>query len=254
MAQPRLPPPRNFPISDLHFSRAFLRALGLIKLCAAQVNEELGLLDTDKSRLIQAAAQEVADGQWDAEFPIDVFQTGSATSTNMNANEVIASRAREMAPSVKIHPNDDVNMGQSSNDVIPATIHVAAYLDVAENLLPALAHLEETLRRRAQDTHDVIKTGRTHLMDAMPIRLGQQVGGWATQIVHAQERIKATLPPWRNWLLAAPLLARASTPIRSLASASPPLWPKRPACPSSRPTTTLRPRPPRTRLLNSAVS
>ncbi|MFN8499446.1 MAG: class II fumarate hydratase [Anaerolineae bacterium] len=185
----------NFPISDLRFQRSFLRALGLIKLAAAQVNEELGLLPSDKARLIEAAAQEVADGQWDAEFPIDVFQTGSGTSTNMNANEVIASRTRSMGDgSVRIHPNDDVNMGQSSNDVIPAAIHVAALLEIHEALLPAMAHLQETLERRAAETHDIVKTGRTHLMDAMPVRLSQEISGWATQVAHASQRLQAMYP------------------------------------------------------------
>ncbi len=184
----------NFPISPLRLQRSFLRALGLIKLSAARANEDLGLLPSDKAELIEVVAREVADGQWDGEFPIDVFQTGSGTSTNMNANEVIASRARQVNPALKIHPNDDVNMGQSSNDVIPAAIHVAAYLEVAENLLPAMAHLQTALEKRAQDTHDVVKTGRTHLMDAMPVRLSQEISGWATQVAHARQRIEATLP------------------------------------------------------------
>ena len=184
----------NFPVSSLRLQRSFLRALGLIKLSAARVNEDLELLAPDKAELIETVAREVANGQWDGEFPIDVFQTGSGTSTNMNANEVIASRARQVDPDLRIHPNDDVNMGQSSNDVIPAAIHVAAYLEVAENLLPAMAHLQASLEKRAEDTHDVIKTGRTHLMDAMPVRLSQEISGWATQVAHARQRIEATLP------------------------------------------------------------
>ncbi len=184
----------NFPVSSLRLQRSFLRALGLIKLSAARVNEDLELLAPDKAELIETVAREVANGQWDGEFPIDVFQTGSGTSTNMNANEVIASRARQVDPDLRIHPNDDVNMGQSSNDVIPAAIHVAAYLEVAENLLPAMAHLQATLEKRVEDTHDVVKTGRTHLMDAMPVRLSQEIGGWATQVAHARQRIEATLP------------------------------------------------------------
>ncbi len=184
----------NFPVSALRLQRSFLRALGLIKLSAARVNEDLGLLPPARAELIEVVAREVADGRWDGEFPIDVFQTGSGTSTNMNANEVIASRARQVNPDLKIHPNDDVNMGQSSNDVIPAAIHVAAYLEVAENLLPAMAHLQASLEKRAEDTHDVIKTGRTHLMDAMPVRLSQEISGWATQVAHARQRIEATLP------------------------------------------------------------
>jgi fumarate hydratase class II len=185
----------NFPISGITFSRAFLRAVGLIKLAASQANKQLGLLDDGKADLIAAAAREVADGAWDGEFPIDIFQTGSGTSTNMNANEVIASRAAQIAGGGRpVHPNDDVNMCQSSNDVIPAAIHLGAYLLVVESLLPALTHLHETLERRAAETQRFVKTGRTHLMDATPIRLGQQVSGWATQVKQARERIEATLP------------------------------------------------------------
>jgi fumarate hydratase class II len=184
----------NFPISSIPFSRAFIRALGLIKQSAADANLALGLLPADRAELITQAGQEIVDGRWDAEFPIDIFQTGSGTSTNMNANEVIANRAAQIAGSGRpIHPNDDVNMCQSSNDVIPAAIHVAAYLEIHEQLIPALDHLELVLRRRAEETRDVIKTGRTHLMDAMPIRLSQQIGGWATQVQQARERIEATL-------------------------------------------------------------
>ncbi|MEA2598134.1 MAG: fumarate hydratase, class [Thermomicrobiales bacterium] len=187
----------NFPISGLTFSRSFLRALGLIKGAAAEVNAALGLLSAEKADLIVRAAAEVADGRWDAEFPIDIFQTGSGTSTNMNANEVIASRAAQLSVQLNgrpVHPNDDVNMCQSSNDVIPAAIHLAAYLDVAERLLPALVHLQETLERRAAETHDVVKTGRTHLMDATPVRLGQAIGAWAAQVALARQRLESTLP------------------------------------------------------------
>ncbi|MDI3339310.1 MAG: class II fumarate hydratase [Sphaerobacter sp.] len=185
----------NFPISGLRFPRSFIRALGLIKLAAARVNEELGLLSPEKSRLIQEAAREVIAGRWDAHFPLDIFQTGSGTSTNMNANEVIANRAAQLAGGGRpVHPNDDVNMGQSSNDVIPSAIHLAASLMVAEELLPALAHLQATLERRAAETDDVVKMGRTHLMDAMPVRLGQAIGGWAAQVAHARQRLEATQP------------------------------------------------------------
>ena len=185
----------NFPISDLRFSRGFLRALGLIKHATASVNVDLGLLDGKLASAIADAATEVADGKWDGEFPIDIFQTGSGTSTNMNANEVIATRAAQLdhgdtAP----HPNDHVNMGQSSNDVIPTAIHVAAYIEIVESLLPALVHLQETLERRAEETRDVIKTGRTHLMDATPVRLGDEILGWATQVQLARDRIQASLP------------------------------------------------------------
>ncbi len=182
----------NFPISGYVFPRPFIRAVALIKAAAAQANADLELLSREKADAIVAAAQEVADGAYDGQFPIDVFQTGSGTSTNMNANEVIAIIASRGG--VKIHPNDDVNNGQSSNDVIPAAIHVAAALEVQENLLPALRHLHETLQRRAQENADVVKTGRTHLMDAMPITLGQEIGGWATQVELGIERIQSTLP------------------------------------------------------------
>ncbi|CAN5564345.1 class II fumarate hydratase [soil metagenome] len=185
----------NFPISGLRFSRPFLRALGLIKSAAAQVNQNLGLLQAEKAALIREAADEVATGQWDAHFPIDIFQTGSGTSTNMNANEVIASRAGQIAGGGQpVHPNDDVNMCQSSNDVIPASIHVAAYLLVAEHLLPAMEHLQQMLDRRAEECQAIVKTGRTHLMDATPVRLGQQIGGWSAQVGNARARIDASLP------------------------------------------------------------
>ncbi len=185
----------NFPISGIPFSRSFLRALGLVKACSAGANRELGVLDHALANMIESAALEVAEGTWDAEFPLDIFQTGSGTSTNTNANEVIASRAAQLAPDGPApHPNDHVNMCQSSNDVIPATIHVAAALLLAERLLPALEHLEGTLESRAADTGDVVKTGRTHLMDATPVRLGQEIGGWAAQIRNARARIESTLP------------------------------------------------------------
>ncbi|MBM4197642.1 MAG: class II fumarate hydratase [Gammaproteobacteria bacterium] len=183
----------NFPISGLPMPRAFIRALGLIKWAAAGANGELALLPTVKARAIQAAAMEVADGQHDAHFPVDVFQTGSGTSSNMNANEVIARLASNKGPNA-IHPNDDVNMGQSSNDVIPTAIHVSAALIVAESLLPALAHLQEALEAKAADTDGIVKTGRTHLMDAMPVRLGQELSGWASQIGNSRRRLAECLP------------------------------------------------------------
>jgi fumarate hydratase, class II len=184
----------NFPISGIRFGRSFIRALGLIKSAAATVNEELGLLDKTIAEAIRRAAAEVIEGRYDNEFPIDIFQTGSGTSTNMNANEVIATLARQLSEGSKIHPNDHVNMSQSSNDVIPAAIHVASVVEIQQQLLPALGHLHEVLVKKAQETDDVIKTGRTHLMDAMPIRLSQQIGGWASQIAHGIERLSATLP------------------------------------------------------------
>ncbi|MCS7310564.1 MAG: class II fumarate hydratase [Armatimonadota bacterium] len=188
----------NFPISGIRFPRVFIRALGLIKGAAAEVNCELGLLDERKARAIQQAAEEVARGQWDAHFPLDIFQTGSGTSTNMNANEVIANRATQIlggeVGSKLVHPNDHVNMGQSSNDVIPTAIHVSAYLEVQEVLLPALRHLHDVLQRRATELDDVVKTGRTHLMDAMPVRMSQEIGGWAYQVAQSIERIESCLP------------------------------------------------------------
>ena len=183
----------NFPISGLVMPRAFIRALGLIKWAAAGANSELGLMASGTAVAIQAAANEVAEGNHDAQFPIDVFQTGSGTSSNMNANEVIAHLAAENL-GANVHPNDDVNMGQSSNDVIPTAVHVSAAIVLAEELLPALAHLEETLQAKATETAEVIKTGRTHLMDAMPISLAQEIGGWRSQILHAIERLQDVLP------------------------------------------------------------
>jgi fumarate hydratase class II len=187
----------NFPISGIRFPRVFIRALGLIKGAAAEVNAELGLLGAEKAEAIAQAAQEVADGGWDDHFPIDIFQTGSGTSTNMNANEVIANRATQILGgelgSKLVHPNDHVNMGQSSNDVIPSVIHVSAFLQVQEVLIPALRHLQVTLEGRAAELEDVVKTGRTHLMDAMPVRLSQEISGWAYQVVQSIERIESCL-------------------------------------------------------------
>lgn len=182
----------NFPISGVTFPHSFIRALALIKAAAAQANAELGLLPQDKADAIVKAAKEVASGAHLSQFPIDVFQTGSGTSTNMNANEVIANLASRGG--LKVHPNDDVNSGQSSNDVIPAAIHVAAAIEIHDNLLPSLRHLLTVLRQRALDTDSVIKTGRTHLMDAMPIRLGQEIGGWAAQIEYSIERFLNSMP------------------------------------------------------------
>jgi fumarate hydratase class II len=183
----------NFPISGLTMPRAFVRALGLVKWAAAGASKELGLMPAKTAVAIQGAAQEVADGKYDAQFPIDVFQTGSGTSSNMNANEVIAHLATELLGDT-VHPNDDVNMGQSSNDVIPTAVHVSSALLVKEELLPALAHLEQTLRAKAEATDAVVKTGRTHLMDAMPVRLSQELGGWATQINSGFDRVNGVLP------------------------------------------------------------
>jgi fumarate hydratase class II len=182
----------NFPISGLTMPRQFIRALGLVKWACAGANSELGLMPTNKAMAIQEAALEVANGEHDEQFPIDVFQTGSGTSSNMNANEVIGHLASEKLGS-PVHPNDDVNMGQSSNDVIPTAVHVSAALSVNEILLPGLQHLRETIEAKAAETNDVIKTGRTHLMDAMPVRLGQELGAWESQINHGIQRIQGTL-------------------------------------------------------------
>ena len=183
----------NFPISGLVMPRAFIRALGLIKWAAAGANSELGLMPSPTAVAIQAAAMEVAEGAHDAQFPIDVFQTGSGTSSNMNANEVIAHLASGNL-GANVHPNDDVNMGQSSNDVIPTAVHVSAAIVLAEELLPALSHLEQTLEAKAAETANTIKTGRTHLMDAMPVSLGQELDGWRSQISHAIQRLQEALP------------------------------------------------------------
>ena len=182
----------NFPISPLCFPRQFIRAIGLIKGAAAAVNLDLGQIDAEMAAAIQSASTEVAHGAHDAHFPLDIFQTGSGTSTNMNANEVIATLASRILGR-SVHPNDHVNMGQSSNDVIPSAIHVSAYLAVVEDLLPALQQLQETLDAKAADVDDIVTTGRTHLMDAMPIRLSQELGGWSNQIDKGQRRLRDAL-------------------------------------------------------------
>ncbi len=183
----------NFPISGLRFPRTFLRALGMVKGAAAAVNQELGLMQPDMSNAIQEAAKEVEDGLHDEQFPLDIFQTGSGTSTNMNANEVIATLATNKLGS-RVHPNDHVNMGQSSNDVIPTAIHVSAYIETAETLLPGLEHLRDTLDAKAETLDHVVKTGRTHLMDALPIRFSQELGGWSGQIGQGIARVRSSLP------------------------------------------------------------
>jgi fumarate hydratase class II len=182
----------NFPISGLPMPRGFIAALGLVKWATAGANAELGLLTSKMAMAIQESALEVADGQHDAQFPIDVFQTGSGTSSNMNANEVIATIASEKLGS-EVHPNDHVNMSQSSNDVIPTCLHVSAALGVDEKLLPALQHLSAVLEKKARENDDVVKTGRTHLMDAMPVTLGQELDGWRSQVDHAADRLGDTM-------------------------------------------------------------
>ncbi len=182
----------NFLISGIPFSRTFIRALGLTKLAAARANADLGLLPADMAAAIQEAAREVADGRWDAHFPIDIFQTGSGTSTNMNANEVIARLATQKLGR-PVHPNDHVNMSQSSNDVIPTAMHVAAWLEADETLLPGLRRLQAVIEEKQAQVDDVVKTGRTHLMDAMPVRLSQELSAWATQVRKSIMRVEQAL-------------------------------------------------------------
>jgi fumarate hydratase class II len=184
----------NFPVSELRFSRTFIRALGLIKKYAAQANAEFGDLPAKNAEAISRAAQEVADGKFDKYFVVDIFQTGSGTSTNMNANEVIANRAMELLGGKLgdrhlVHPNDHVNFGMSSNDCIPTAIHIAALIDIKEKLKPALEQLEKSLRSKSDEFMPVIKTGRTHLQDATPIRLGQEFLGYAGQVERALQRL-----------------------------------------------------------------
>ncbi|MGD8323594.1 MAG: class II fumarate hydratase [Gammaproteobacteria bacterium] len=182
----------NFPISGLCMPAAFVQALGLVKWAAARTNRDLGLLAEDVSKAIEAAAEDIVDGRHGEQFPIDVFQTGSGTSSNMNANEVIAQLASQKLGRT-VHPNDHVNMGQSSNDVIPTTIHVSAARLVVDRLLPALNHLADTIEAKAAELAEFVKTGRTHLMDAMPVRFDQELGGWATQIRADYQRVAGVM-------------------------------------------------------------
>ena len=189
----------NFPISGLRFPREMIKALGMVKLAAARANGELGLLEMRLEGAIAAAATEVVTGQWDGHFPVDVFQTGSGTSTNMNVNEVIANRASELLggrPGRKspVHPNDHVNMGQSSNDVFPSALHIAAMMMIREQLAPALRTLEAALGGKAKDFNDIVKIGRTHLMDATPVRLGQEFSGYASMVGRGLDRLRAVEP------------------------------------------------------------
>jgi fumarate hydratase, class II len=204
---------QNFPATGLRMPRAFIRALGLIKQAAAAANAELGDLPQDLAAAIQAAALDVAAGRCDEHFPIDVFQTGSGTSSNMNANEVIATLAAR-ALSRPVHPNDHVNMSQSSNDVVPTAIHVAAALLLHEALLPALERLRTVLGRRADEFGDEVKTGRTHLMDAMPVTLAQELGGWQAQIDGAIARLMSVTPRLHR-------LAQGGTAVGTGINASP---------------------------------
>src|SRR6184192_311892 len=188
----------NFPISGYRFSRPFIRALGLIKWGAAQANHDLGLLDAHRSALLVQAAEEVAEGKLDEHFPLDIFQTGSGTSTNTNANEVIANRCSQLAAKPigarePVHPNDHVNMGQSSNDVIPSAIRVSAAEQLQDCLIPALEKLRSAFSGKAKEFHHIIKIGRTHLMDATPVRLGQEFAGYAQQVAYGKERAEKAI-------------------------------------------------------------
>src|SRR5437016_1813484 len=187
----------NFPISGQPMPRRFIRALGMVKRAAAQTNRELGLLPRRRARAIAAAAQEVVDGKLDDQFPIDVYQTGSGTSTNTNANEVIANRATEILGGERgsklVHPNDHVNLCQSSNDVIPTAIQLAAAMAIQEELVPALERLQRALEAKSKEFWPVIKTGRTHLQDATPIRLGQEFRGYAGQVEESIRRARAAI-------------------------------------------------------------
>ena len=189
----------NFEIGEIRIGRPLLRAFGLLKRAAAEVNRDLGLLPPEKAALVAAAAQEVADGKLDAHFPLVVFQTGSGTQTNMNVNEVIANRAIEIAGGVPgskdpIHPNDDVNMSQSSNDTFPAAMSIAAVCEIEELLLPEVRKLRDVLDGKAKEFCDVVKIGRTHLMDAVPLTLGQEISGWVSQLDHGIAHVAQALP------------------------------------------------------------
>ncbi|MFJ9428876.1 class II fumarate hydratase [Streptomyces sp. NPDC101490] len=185
----------NFPVSGQRLERAHIEALARIKAAAARVNAELGVIDRDRADAIASAAAEVAGGRWDDHFPVDVFQTGSGTSSNMNANEVIATLATERLPEGReVHPNDHVNASQSSNDVFPSSIHIAATAAVTGDLIPALDHLATALERKSAEFATVVKSGRTHLMDATPVTLGQEFGGYAAQVRYGVERLRSALP------------------------------------------------------------
>ena len=196
----------NFPVSGYRFTRPFIRALGLIKSAAAQANHDLDLLDAERSALIVRAAEEVVEGKLDEHFPLDIFQTGSGTSTNTNANEVIANRCAQLAGKAigtrePVHPNDHVNMGQSSNDVIPSAIHISAAEQLKNHLVPALEKLHEALDQKAQEFWKIIKIGRTHLMDATPVRLGQEFAGYAQQIAYGKNRAEKAMDVLRELAL-----------------------------------------------------
>jgi fumarate hydratase class II len=196
----------NFPVSGYRFSRPFIRALGLLKWAAAQANHDLGLLDAERSALIVQAAEEVIEGKLDEHFPLDIFQTGSGTSTNTNANEVIANRCAQLAGKPigsrePVHPNDHVNMGQSSNDVIPSAIHISAAEQLKNSLVPALEKLQSALGAKTNEFWEIIKIGRTHLMDATPVRLGQEFSGYAQQVAYAKARAEKAIEVLRELAL-----------------------------------------------------
>jgi len=182
----------NFPVSGLTMPRDFLHALGLVKKACAMANNDIGALDQDVCTAITSVCDQIVLGKLDDQFPVDVFQTGSGTSTNMNANEVIAHIASADA-GLNVHPNDHVNMSQSSNDVIPSCIHVSAAVSVVSELLPALEHLKTVIDNKAESVDDIVTTGRTHLMDAMPVTLGQELSGWSAQVSSSFDRIKSSL-------------------------------------------------------------
>ena len=188
----------NFPVSGWRFGREFVYALGLVKFASARANRELGFLGKRIAGAVERAAQEVTEGRWDDQFAVDIFQTGSGTSTNMNANEVIANRANEMLGIKKgiyrpVHPNDTVNLGQSTNDVFPSAIHIASVTLLRQRLLPALRHLHQALKNKEREFHPILKIGRTHLQDATPIRLGQEFGGYARQVQLGIHRIQKAM-------------------------------------------------------------
>ncbi len=208
----------NFPISNLRFGRQFIAAMGLIKASCARVNRQLGLLDERRLELILKSSQDVIDGRLDSHFVVDIFQTGSGTSTNMNTNEVIASRANEIATGSRggkepVHPNDHVNMEQSSNDVIPTAMHVSAAVAIKQALVPALSHLAEVLGQKADQFDDIVKIGRTHLQDATPVRVGQELGGYAAQARLSVDRAKGPCTRCSNCRWEEPPLAPGLTPI-----------------------------------------
>jgi fumarate hydratase class II len=221
----------NFPISGLRFPRRFIAALGYVKAAAARANVALGLLPDRVGDTIERAALEVAEGRFDDQFVLDVFQTGSGTSTNMNANEVIANRAIELLGGQRgdhslVHPNDHVNMGQSTNDVFPTALHVAALLGVETDLLPALGHLEQAFAAKAAEFADVVKAGRTHLQDAVPMTLGQNSAATPASSVMASLASSAPAPAWPSCRSGAP----RSAPVSMRRPSSPPAWSPSCAC------------------------